>query len=72
MTGQGLDALRALVAAELSEPTLDETITLGFDQGRKRAWLFDHKLVRSEVQTDAGYRMTVRWSERDRSRYRAI
>ena len=72
LTGQGLDALRALVATELSDPVQDETLTLGFDQGRKRAWLFDHKLVRSEEQTDAGYRVAVRWSERDRSRYRAI
>ncbi len=72
LTGQGLDALRGLVADELADPTQDETITLGFDQGRQRAWLFDHKLVRSEVQTDAGYRVAVRWSERDRSRYQAI
>ena len=26
----------------------DETISLRFDQGRQRAWLFDRKLVRAE------------------------
>ncbi|MBA3324290.1 MAG: GTPase HflX [Rhodobacteraceae bacterium] len=69
LSGQGVDGLRGRIGAEFAEPTLDETITLGFDQGRKRAWLFDHKLVRGEVQTDGGYRVDVRWSERDRSRY---
>jgi GTP-binding protein HflX len=72
LTGQGVRDLLALVDAELAEPARDETITLSYDEGRKRAWLFDHKLVRGEVQTDEGYRVDVRWSERDRSRYDAI
>ncbi len=72
LTGQGVVSLLALIATELAEPARDETITLSYDQGRKRAWLFDHKLVRAEVQTEAGYRMDVRWSDRDRSRYDAI
>jgi GTP-binding protein HflX len=71
-TGQGVDALRQAIAAALAEPTEDATITLGFDQGRKRAWLFDHKLVRGEVQTDEGYRVDVRWSDRDRNRYETL
>ena len=50
----------------------DETIRLGFDQGRKRAWLFDRHLVTSEVQTDSGYEVAVRWTDRDRSQYRAL
>lgn len=72
LTGQGVDALLAMVDAELAEPTHDETVTVGFDQGRKRAWLFDRKLVQAEQQTEDGYRLDVRWSERDRSRWRAL
>ncbi|MBP7002393.1 GTPase HflX [Amaricoccus sp.] len=72
LTGEGVPGLLELVAAELSDPVHDETLELGFDQGRKRAWLFDHKLVRGEVQTDAGYRLAVRWSDRDRSRYETL
>jgi len=71
-TGQGVAELLALVAAELADPVQDETITLGFGEGRKRAWLFDQKLVRAETPTDDGYRVDVRWSERDRTRYDAI
>jgi GTP-binding protein HflX len=71
-TGEGVAELVALIAEELAEPTLDETIRIGFDQGRKRAWLFDRKLVRSEVQTDGGYEVAVRWTDRDRSQYQAL
>ena len=71
-TGEGVPELLALMAEELAEPTQDETIRLGFDQGRKRAWLFDRKLVRSEVQTDGGYEVAVRWTDRDKSQYQAL
>ena len=72
LTGQGVETLLTLVAADLAEPTLDETVTLGFDQGRRRAWLFDQHLVLAEVQTEEGYRLDVRWSERDKGRFEAI
>jgi GTPase len=72
LTGEGVPALLATIDAELAEPTRDETIRLGFDQGDKRAWLFGRKLVTSEVQTDGGFEVAVRWTDRDRSRYRAL
>ena len=68
-TGQGVDALRELVEREIVAAVRDETLQLGFGEGQKRAWLFDHKLVTAERQTDEGYEMAVRWSERDRQRY---
>ena len=71
-TGQGVPALLDAVAADVAEPTSDETLHLGFDQGRERAWLFDRKLVRAEHPTDDGYDLDVRWTDRDRSQYRAL
>ena len=56
LTGEGVPALLAGGRGEVAEPLVDETLSLGFDQGRKRAWLFDRKLVRSETQTDARLR----------------
>ena len=38
--------------------------------GRQRAWLFDHHPVTADRQTETGYEIAVRWTERDRSRYR--
>jgi len=71
-TGEGVEALRARIAAELADPVQDETVLVGYEHGRRRAWLFDHKLVRGETQTDEGYRIEVRWSERDRDRFQAL
>jgi GTP-binding protein HflX len=71
-TGQGVPALLAAVSAALAEPAEEETLHLGFDQGRERAWLFDRKLVRGEVRTDEGYELAVRWTDRDRGLYRAL
>jgi GTP-binding protein HflX len=72
LAGQGLDNLRAMIEQELSEPIHEETIHLAFDQGRRRAWLFDRNVVVAETQTDAGYDIAVRWSDLDRVRYGAI
>ncbi len=72
LTGEGVRALLDAVAADLAEPVREETLRLGFEQGRKRAWLFDRKVVRSEVQTENGYEMAVRWTDRDRSQYQSL
>jgi GTPase len=72
LTGQGIETLRALIADETAEPVHEETLTLGYEQGRERAWLFDHKLVTSEERTEDGYRVAVRWSDRDRGRYMTL
>jgi GTP-binding protein HflX len=72
LSGQGVDTLLRAVETRLEEPATDETLTLAFADGRRRAWLFDRKLVTSETQTEDGYEMRVHWTERDRNRYMAI
>src|SRR5690606_17016639 len=68
-TGQGIDALRAMIEREVVDAVHDDMVQVGFGEGQKRAWLFDHKLVTSERQGDAGYEIDVRWTERDRERF---
>jgi GTP-binding protein HflX len=72
LTGAGVPALMEAVAEAVAEPRVEETLALGFDQGRKRAWLFDHRLVRSETPTEAGYEVAVSWTDRERSQYLAL
>ena len=72
LAGQGIETLRRTIARELSAPVHEETLHLGFGQGRHRAWLFDRNLVVAETQTDEGYDIAVRWSDLDRTRYGAI
>ena len=72
LTGEGVESLLGLVAGELAQPMEDATISLRFDQGRQRAWLFDRKLVRAEHAREDGYDLDVRWTDRDRSQYEAL
>lgn len=72
LTGEGVPDLMEAIAADVAEPATDETLHLGFEQGRKRAWLFDHKLVRAEHPTEDGFALDVRWTDRDRSSYQAL
>ena len=72
LTGAGVESLMAAVADALAEPMRDDTVHLPFDDGRRRAWLFDRKLVRAEHPTEDGYDLDVRWTERDRSRWLAL
>jgi GTP-binding protein HflX len=72
LTGEGLDGLLAAVSTVFEEATRDETLQLGFADGRRRAWLHAEGVVQEEVQGDEGYALTVRWTERQEGRYRAL
>ncbi len=69
LTGQGMADLLSTIETHLSEPTEQREITLGFHEGRDRAWLFDRNLVTGEEQTDQGYRLQVTWTAKDRARF---
>ncbi len=72
VTGDGLDALLKAIEAGLEQEHLTEVLTVGFDQGRARAWLFDQGVVVDDTQTDDGHRMTVRWTAKQAARFRAL
>ena len=72
VTGQGLDLLLRAIEAGLEQERLTEVLTIGFEQGRARAWLFDQGVVVEDSQTDDGYRMTVRWTAKQAARFRAM
>ena len=71
-TGQGVDALMASVETALEDEMQDETVTIDFADGRRRAWLFDGSFVLGETTTDHGFEVAVRWSVRDRARFAEI
>lgn len=68
-TGQGIDELLAAIVADLREPAREETLRLRYDQGRERAWLFEHNLVLDERRFEDGLELDVRWTGRERARY---
>ena len=72
VTGKGVPDLVAAIAAVLSEATHLSELHLGFDEGRKRAWLFEKALVEEERQGEDGFDLTVRWSARQEARFRGF
>ncbi len=69
VTGQGVESLLACIETALEDETRDETVTIDFSDGRRRAWLFDGNFVLDERATEAGLEIAVRWSARDRERF---
>ena len=71
-SGEGIDTLLQMIDHALAEPTRTERLHLGFDQGRKRAWLFAHAQVDSERQRDDGFDLTVTWTADQARRFHEL
>ena len=69
VTGEGMDPLLAAIADKLKDPRKEEVLTLGFAEGKKRAWLFEQGIVKHEEQTDTGYVLTVFWTTLQKDRF---
>lgn len=69
VTGEGIATLLGAIPEKLKDPRMSETLTLGFAEGRKRAWLFEAGIVTEDVQTEDGYQMTVFWTDLQKERF---
>jgi len=69
ITGDGMPALLDDLASKLKDPRKAATLSLGFADGRARAWLFEQGIVTSEEQTETGYEIEVFWTDLQQSRY---
>ncbi len=69
VTGEGMDALIEAITAGVTEATHVSVLQLGFDAGRKRAWLYERGLVEEERQTEDGFELSVRWSARQEAQF---
>ncbi|MGR3551580.1 GTPase HflX [Pseudooceanicola sp.] len=72
VTGQGLAPLLQAIETGLEEDHLTEVLNLGFEEGRRRAWLFEQGVVTEDAQGDEGYRMVVRWTAKQAARFRGL
>ncbi len=72
VSGEGIAALSEAIITALAGKTQEETLELGFDAGRQRAWLFEKGLVENEAQSEQGYTLTVRWSEKQKAQFGAL
>ncbi len=69
LTGQGIDPLLAAISVMFDEEKAEATFHLGFDEGRKRAWLHGEDLIETEEQDESGWQITLRWTERQQKQY---
>ena len=69
LTGDGLDALLAAVAGRLAAEQVETAMRLPFDAGRARAWLHEAGAIEREAQDEDGFRLTLRWTERQRDAF---
>jgi GTP-binding protein HflX len=72
LTGEGIDSLLAAITETLQGQKRDAVLSLGFADGKKRAWLFDHDIVTAERQTDDGFEISVRWTARQKAQYERL
>ena len=72
VTGEGMDDLGTAIVARLAGATHLSEVRLGFEEGRKRAWLFDKGLVENESQDEDGYALTVRWNALQQAQFEKL
>jgi GTP-binding protein HflX len=72
VTGQGLDAFFATLTTLLDDVRHLADVTLRFDEGRARAWLFAQGVVQDEQQTDTGFALQVLWTDRQAHGFSAL
>lgn len=72
VTGEGIQALIDRIGVMLTGDTRTDELLLPYAEGRKHAWLRARGLVEQEVQSEAGYRLNVRWTARQRAEFDAL
>lgn len=72
ISGEGLEVLQNAVAEALQGALRTAELTLGFADGRKRAWLFAQDVVVHEEQTEEGFALEVRWSAEVEAAYQRL
>ncbi|WP_407493614.1 GTPase HflX [Pseudooceanicola sp. MF1-13] len=72
VTGQGLDPLLQAIEVGLDETRSVEDLLIPYDDGRRRAWLYEQGVVIEEAQTEEGQQIKVRWSPRQSARFRSL
>ena len=69
ITGAGMEGLLEAVSLSFDEAKLGAVLAVTFADGRRYAWLHAESVVLSEVQTDNGWQITVRWTARQAGRF---
>jgi GTP-binding protein HflX len=72
LTGEGIDTLLAAIGDTFHEEKTVQVLTLGFHEGRRRAWLHAEEVIEAEDLSSEGWHLTLRWTTRQEQRFREI
>lgn len=72
LTGEGIEGLLNAVTQTLQGQKREIILSLGFADGKKRAWLFAQDLVSGERQTDEGFEISVRWTVKQEAQFERL
>ncbi len=72
LTGQGVDAMQSAVSRLISPPRHNVTLAIDHGDGRRRAWLYDQGIVKSETADDTHAHITVFWTDRQAAAFHAL
>ena len=72
LTGEGLELMLAAIAGTLAGEQTEDIMTLGFQDGRRRAWLHEQGVVTSEQNTEDGFEIRVRWNKRQANQFQSL
>nr|WP_196780602.1 GTPase HflX [Roseovarius gahaiensis] len=72
VTGEGMTPLIDAITDGVTETSHVAKLRLGFDEGRKRAWLYERGLIEQENQTEDGFELTVRWSAKQQAQFEQL
>ncbi len=74
--GRGLDKLCTAIDVALHDKVRDKlvaaTLRLGFDEGKRRAWLFEQNVIVKERQLKAGFKIEVSWTAEQAERFERL
>jgi GTP-binding protein HflX len=71
-TGEGVPDVVAAITETLDGVREEARLHLPFVEGRQRAWLHDNRVVTDERQEEEGWRISVRWTPRQRDAFRRL
>jgi len=72
LTGEGMEELAEVITGALSGGVHEAVVKLGYEDGRRRAWLFEKGVVEEEVAGEDGYELHLRWSVMQEAQYRQL
>ena len=68
-TGEGVAEVVGAVTEALDGVRAEADLVVPFSEGKRRAWLHEHRVVLEEAEQDETWRIRVRWTPRQRDAY---